>query len=65
MGIGADPEGLEISGELIRAMLKAQIARNIWGLNAYYEIINPTMSVYNKALELMGVRNLFSAIDKY
>ncbi len=64
-GIDSDQEGLETSGELIKAMLKAQIARNIWGVKAYYEIINPTMSVYNKAVELIESRNLFSGIDKY
>lgn len=42
---------------LIALQLKALIARNLWGNSAYYEIINPTVGAYKKAIQLFADNN--------
>ncbi|HBX88807.1 MAG TPA: peptidase S41, partial [Marinilabiliaceae bacterium] len=64
LGVEPVPAELELSSEMINNHLKALIAKDLWDMSAYYEIINPTLSVYNKAIELLEKRDLFSEIDK-
>lgn len=49
---------------LIETQLKALLARDLWDLNNYYRVINPSVSVYKKALELMDDEPLFSELLK-
>ncbi len=39
---------------LMKAQIKALIARNIWSSSEYFQTINPTTEVYNKAIELLS-----------
>ncbi len=44
----------ENSMQLIKAQIKALIARNIWSSSEYFQTINPTTEVYNKAINLLS-----------
>jgi carboxyl-terminal processing protease len=46
-----DEAGFKTSEKLIRTQLKALIARDLWGINAYYVIINDINIFYTRALE--------------
>jgi carboxyl-terminal processing protease len=49
--IERDSAGLAVSDKLIRTQLKALIARNLWNIDAYYQVINDINSFYKKAVE--------------
>lgn len=49
---------------LVETQLKALLARDLWDLSSYYRVINPSVSVYKKALELMDDEPLFSDLLK-
>lgn len=55
-GIKADPKGMERSKRTIALRLKASIARNIWGSEAFYGIMLGTDSTFMKAREAMGTK---------
>lgn len=61
-GIETNKEDLAISSDMMDAQLKALIAKDLWGISEYYEVINPMLTVYIKALELIEKRDLFSEI---
>ena len=46
-------EALETSGEQIRLMLKAFIARDIFGRSEFFEIFNNSNATYLKAMEVL------------
>jgi carboxyl-terminal processing protease len=46
-----------VADRLIALQLKALIARNFWDNSAYYEIINPTVGAYQKAIQLFADHN--------
>ncbi len=48
-----DEEGYAISYEQIKQMLKAFLARDIYGRSEFYEIYNTTIGSYNKAIEVL------------
>jgi carboxyl-terminal processing protease len=50
-GVKKDIKGLELSKNDLTTNLKGLIARNIWDINAYFEITNPINDVYQKAIE--------------
>lgn len=52
-GIEFDPEGFERSETYIKTRLKGMIARNIWGMEAYYQIHNPLRPSYRRAIEVL------------
>lgn len=44
---------INISRNLLVSQLKALIARDLFGIEGYYEVINPTDNTVNRALELL------------
>ncbi len=57
-----DEQQFEISGNFIKMQLKALIARDIWGSSEYYQVLNPMLTVFTKAIELIENQNLYSEI---
>jgi carboxyl-terminal processing protease len=51
-GVPYDQEGFEKSEKIIKAIVKASIARNVWGRESYYPIINEINEIYLEALKL-------------
>lgn len=51
-GVKSNSEQMEISKKIIATQLKALIARNIWGREAYYTILISDDPVVNKSLEV-------------
>ncbi|MDF1548023.1 MAG: S41 family peptidase, partial [Bacteroidales bacterium] len=47
-------KGFNLENEIVRNHLKSLIARDIWGVTAYYEILNMTDDTFNKAVELIS-----------
>jgi carboxyl-terminal processing protease len=54
----------QISEPLLKIQLKAMIARDIWGSSAYYEVINPIVNTYQKAIEILQSKSKYSSIIK-
>lgn len=52
-GVEKDEEGLAISESQIRLMIKAFIARDVYGRSEFFEIYNTSINTYNKALEVL------------
>ena len=52
------------SKPLIDLQLKALIARDLWGMNEYYQVINQSDPVVLKALELLAAPNFESLLRK-
>ena len=44
----------KVSLPLLKAQVKALIARSLWSSSEYFQTINPTTEVYNKAIELLS-----------
>jgi carboxyl-terminal processing protease len=61
-GVILEPEDMIVSGTLINVQLKALIARDLWGSSEYYEVLNPIISVFRKAVELIENRDLYTEI---
>ncbi len=61
-GLEANQVELAISSDMMNVQFKALIAKDLWGVSEYYEVINPMLSVFNKAIELIEKRDLFSEI---
>lgn len=51
-GVEYDAEGFERSQEVIKTIVKASIARNAWGRESYYPIINDINEIFQEALNL-------------
>ena len=49
-----DKEGYKEAEELLEARIKALIARNLFDSEAFYEVINPILPAYQKALDVMN-----------
>jgi carboxyl-terminal processing protease len=47
-------EDLKRSGSLIRAQIKALTAKNLFGDNEYYQVINKQIHSYNEAVRIIG-----------
>ncbi|MCW3786479.1 S41 family peptidase [Plebeiibacterium sediminum] len=58
--ITSDINELEVSLSLLKNQLKALIARNIWGVNEYFQTINPNSNEFNKALEILSSDKSYS-----
>lgn len=48
-----DEKGLTNSNKLLRTQIKALIARDLWGINAYNYVVNDINNFYTKALECL------------
>lgn len=54
-GVALDEKGLDTSRELIATQLKALAAQRLFGMTAYFQVINPRMSpAYRLAVEILG-----------
>ncbi|WP_066627581.1 S41 family peptidase [Labilibacter marinus] len=63
--IKSDVEDLhENSMPLLKAQIKALIARNLWTSSEYFQSINSTTEVYNKAIELLSTENEYFDLIK-
>jgi carboxyl-terminal processing protease len=49
----ADKSEIELSGERIKLLLKAYIARDLWGTGEFYRIVNDKDTKYQKAIQIM------------
>jgi carboxyl-terminal processing protease len=61
MGVSFDQEGYDRSEETIKTLIKASIARNTWGREAYYPIINEINEIYLEALTLFDEAEALTA----
>ncbi len=61
--VPADKEGIEKSGREIKYLLKGLIARNLFDVSAYFEIINPIDHELMRAVEVMNDDNLFRKLS--
>jgi len=59
-GVEFDKSGAQESMDLIKSRLKASIARNIWGDNIFYEIVNKEDNVIEISLEALKNNNTYS-----
>lgn len=50
-GVKPNPEQLETSREYLRVLIKALMARDLWGQDAYFRVANEINPIYRKALE--------------
>ena len=57
------PEEYIRSQRVINEQLKALIARNLWGTNAYFYIINNINSMYHKAIEVISSERYKKILD--
>lgn len=62
-GVAADEEGLERSGEEIRYIVMGLIARNLFDVSAYFEIISPVDNELMKAVEVMNDETTFRKLS--
>jgi len=61
--VPADAEGIEKSGNEIRIVLKGLIARNLFDVSAYFEVISPIDHELMRAVEVMNEDNLFRKLS--
>ena len=61
--IAYKPEEYIRSQRVINEQLKALIARNLWGTNAYFYIINNINSMYHKAIEVISSERYKKILD--
>jgi carboxyl-terminal processing protease len=61
--VAYDEKGWESSGELITYQLKALVARNLFDVGAYYEVMAQIDDGYIKALEILQDENLFKKFN--
>ena len=60
-----DEEQLKNSKELIKKQVKANIARDMWGSNEYFQIMNTENDIYNKAIEVLSSpKNYTNALNR-
>lgn len=59
-GLSWDKEAWERSQELIKYQVKALIARNLWDLGAYYEVVADYDETLLKALDILKKDDIFS-----
>ena len=52
-GLVFNEEDWNISKEHISLLFKSYLARDLWGMEYFYEVFNPTDEVFNKAVEIL------------
>jgi carboxyl-terminal processing protease len=60
-GVKINEENLKISGDQIKVMLKALIAKDLYGGDEFFQIFNTSNNTYNKAIEVLKSWNKFSS----
>ena len=63
-GVKFDEEGWRASEALILAQIKAFIARNIWDVNAFYEVMSEIDNEYHRAIDLMEDGQVFGILER-
>jgi carboxyl-terminal processing protease len=58
-----DEAGWAASGAFIKIQLKALIARNLWDLSAYYQIISTMDDEFQKAVEILQDEKIFHKLN--
>jgi carboxyl-terminal processing protease len=58
-----DEKGWKASEELIKTQIKALIARNMWDIDAFYEVMADIDAEYHKAVELLEDNKAFSKFN--
>ncbi len=54
-----DEKGLEASGKQILAVLKGLIARNLYNVSAYFEVVGSTDDDLQQAVKVLGNDEMF------
>jgi carboxyl-terminal processing protease len=62
-GLKRDEEGIETSEKEIKLLTKALIARDLWDMNEYFQVVNKEDKVINKAIDALENWDTYS--DKY
>ena len=57
-----DQDGINTSGNYMRAIIKALIARDLFDQSAYYRVFNPLDPVYSEALRIITDAEVYSSI---
>jgi len=52
----------EDSKELVSLRTKALVARNIWGIEAYYQIVNKEDNIVKRAIEILSDDNKYEQL---
>jgi carboxyl-terminal processing protease len=52
-GLEFNEEDWNVSKEHITLLFKSYMARDLWGMEYFYEVFNPTDEVFNKAVEIL------------
>lgn len=60
-GVEYDEEGFKRSEEIIKIIVKASIARNAWGRESYYPVINEINEIFQEALTLFDEAEMLAA----
>jgi carboxyl-terminal processing protease len=61
-GIKLDEEGWKTSELLINTQIKALIARNLWDINAFYEIMSVIDEEFHKAVDILKDPEIFQKL---
>lgn len=61
-GVEYNEEGWNTSEALIEIQIKAMIARNLWNLNAFYEVIVDIDEEFHKAVDLLEDKDAFQKL---
>ncbi len=60
-GLTYKKEDFEVSENMIRLLLKAYIARDLWNTSEFYRIYNSSDPIYEKAVEVIEHENLYQS----
>jgi len=60
--INTDEEQVAISAPFLKMQMKAYIARNLWSTNEYFKIVNQSLPIFQKALELLEDKKSYESI---
>ncbi len=52
-GLAYDQKGFETSESIIKLLLKAYIARDLWDTSEFYHVYNPSDPIFGKAIEVI------------
>ena len=62
-GVKFDEEGWKSSELLIYTQIKAMIARNLWDIGSFYEIMSPIDEEFLKAVDLLQDNDIFRKLN--
>jgi carboxyl-terminal processing protease len=62
-GVKMDEEGWKTSEQLILTQVRALIARNLWDINAFYEVMTAIDDEYKKAIDLLQDGQTFKKLN--